>query len=122
MRHAATQVAFKNCAPFIKRITKTNGTATNDAEDLTLVTSMYNLLEYSSNYSDTTSSLWFYSKDEATNFNADITHNNNDRNFKSFGYKAKLLPSTVAQPAPNNSHGILKDVTVAVLFKYISNF
>ena len=31
---------------------------------------IYNLLEYSLNYSDTTSSLWFYSKDEATSFNA----------------------------------------------------
>ena len=32
---------------------------------------MYNLLEYSSNYSDTAGSLWFYSEDEATNFSAD---------------------------------------------------
>ena len=29
----------------------------------------YNLIEYSLNYSETTGSLWFYSKDEATNFN-----------------------------------------------------
>ena len=33
---------------------------------------MYTLIKYSSNYSATTGSLWFYSKDEATNFNADI--------------------------------------------------
>ena len=33
---------------------------------------MYNLLEYGSNDSDTTSRLWFYSKDEAANFNNDI--------------------------------------------------
>ena len=39
-----------------------------------------NLIEYDSNYSETTGSLWFYSKDEATNFNADIANNN----FKSF--------------------------------------
>ena len=32
--------------------------------------SMYNLLEYSSNYSDTTVSLWFYSIDEGTDFDA----------------------------------------------------
>ena len=30
---------------------------------------MHNLIEYSSNYSETTGSLWFYSKDEANNFN-----------------------------------------------------
>ena len=50
---------------------------------------MYNLIEYSSNYYETTGSLWFYSKDEAANFDADIVDNNN--NFESFNYKAKLL-------------------------------
>ena len=34
--------------------------------------SIYNFLEYSSNYSDTAGSLLFHSKDEATNFNNDI--------------------------------------------------
>ena len=47
---------------------------------------MYNLIEYSSNYSETTKSLWFCSKDEATNFNVP-----NNNGFKSFTYKAKLL-------------------------------
>ena len=42
---------------------------------------MYNLIEYSPNYSETTESLWRYSKDEATNFNADIVNGNK---FKSF--------------------------------------
>ena len=37
-----------------------------------LVTPMYNLIECSSNYSETAGSLWFYSKDEATNFNNKI--------------------------------------------------
>ena len=54
---------------------------------------MYNLIEYSSNYSDTTCSLWFYSKDEANNFDANINNNNA---FESFEYKAKLLKNTVA--------------------------
>ena len=49
---------------------------------------MYNLLEYSSNYSDTADRLWFYSKDVATNFNDDIAITNN---FKFFKYKAKFL-------------------------------
>ena len=68
---------------------------------------MYNLLEYSSNYSGTTGILWFYSKNEATNFSPDITYNN-DNNLKSFNYKAKLLPNTVTQPSPNNNDGTLK--------------
>ena len=38
----------------------------DDAEDLDLVMRMYNLIEYSSRYSETTGSLWSYSKHEAT--------------------------------------------------------
>ena len=91
--HQVTQVAFKNCAPFTKCITKIDGTTIDDAEDLDLVMPMYNLIEHNSNYSETTASLWFYFKDEATNFNADIA---NDNNFKSFMYKAKLLENTEA--------------------------
>ena len=65
---------------------------------------MYNLIEYSSNYSETTGSLWFYSKDEATNVNAVIANNNN---FKSFEYIAELLGNTVAPPNPNHANGVL---------------
>ena len=79
---------------------------------------MYNLIEYSSNYSETTGSLWFYSKDEATDFNADIV---NDNNFKSFKYKAKLLGNAVVQ-ADNADNGVLKNATIAVPLKYLSNF
>ena len=46
---------------------------------------MYNLLEYSLNYSGKTGTLWFYSKDEAANFNNDIVVDND--NFKPFKYK-----------------------------------
>ena len=42
---------------------------------------IYSLTEYSLNYSETAGNLWFYSKDEATNFNADIANNNNFRSF-----------------------------------------
>ena len=49
---------------------------------------MYNLLEYSSNYSETTVNLWFYSKDEATNFN---TNTDGKNNFKCFKYNTRLI-------------------------------
>ena len=83
MLASATQVAFKNCAPFTKCITNIYGTAIDNVKDLNLnlVILTYKLIEYRSNYSETTGSLWFYSKDEATDFNADIV---NDNNFKSF--------------------------------------
>ena len=61
-------------------------------------------IEYASNYSKTSGSLRFQSKDEATNFNAAIANNNN---FKSFKYKAKLLETAVAQTTPNEANGIL---------------
>ena len=92
----ATQVAFKNCLQFTKCITKTDGTTIDGAEDLDLVMLMYNLIEYNSNNSETKGSLWFYSKDKATGFNADIV-NDNFKAFKAFKYKAKLLRNTVAR-------------------------
>ena len=67
----ATQLALKHCTPFAKCITKIDETI-DDAEDLDLVMPVYNLIEYSSNYSGTTGSLWFYSKDEASSFNNNI--------------------------------------------------
>ena len=100
-----TQVAFT------KSITKIDGTTIGDLEDLDLVIPMYNLIEYSSNYSEAKGSLWFYSKDEATNSSDDIANNNN---FKSFEYKDKLLGNTVSQPNPNNVNGILRNATIAV--------
>ena len=53
------QVVFKKCAPFIKCITKIDGATINQAENLDLVMPIYNLIEYSSDYFETTGSLWF---------------------------------------------------------------
>ena len=41
-------------------MTKIDETRINDTENLDLVMPMYNLIEYSSNYSETIVSLWFY--------------------------------------------------------------
>ena len=71
------------------------------------------------NYSDTIGSLWFYSKDEANNFNANIENSNA---FKYFEYKTKLLGDAVVQPAPNNNIGILKNGKIAIPLKYVSNY
>ena len=45
IRHQATQVVFKNCAPFTKFITKVDETTTDDAEDLDLVIAMNSMLK-----------------------------------------------------------------------------
>ena len=100
-----SQVVFKSCTPFVKHITKIDERTIYDAEDLALVMLMYNLMKYSSNYSETTESLWFYSKDEATNFNTNVANNNS---FEFLEYKAKLFGNTVA----NGANGLLRNVTM----------
>ena len=52
--------------------------------------SMYNSIEYSDNYSDTSGSLWNFKRDEIIN-NADVT---NDNNAPSFKYEANLIGNT----------------------------
>ena len=43
-------VIFKNCAPFTKCISRINNTDIDNAQDINIVMSMYNLTEYSDNY------------------------------------------------------------------------
>ena len=76
IRHQGTKIAFKDCAPFSKCITKIDETIIYDAENLGLVMPMYNLIEYSSNYSEATGSLGFHSKDIETNFLMKIANTN----------------------------------------------
>ena len=42
---------------------------------------MYNLTEYSDNYSDTSGTLWQFAREERIN-NADVTNDNNAFSFK----------------------------------------
>ena len=48
---------------------------------------MYNLIEYSDNYSDTLGSLRSFKRDEMSN-NANMANDDNDSSFK---YKAKII-------------------------------
>ena len=57
-------VIFKNCAPFTKCISRINNTDIDNAQDIDIVMPMYNLIEYSDNYSKTSESLWQYYKDD----------------------------------------------------------
>ena len=51
---------------------------------------MYNLIEYSDNYVDTSGSLWDFKRHEIVD-NANLT---NDYNAPSFKYKASLIGNT----------------------------
>ena len=99
-------VIFKNCAPFIKCISRINGTDIDNTQDIDIIISMYNLIEYSDNYSKTSGSLWQYYKDVP---NDDLTDS------ESFKYKVKITGNT-----PNNNN--TKDVEIMVPLKYLSNF
>ena len=57
-------VIYKNCAPFTKCISGINGTDIDNAQDIDIVMTMYNLIEYSDNYSKTSESLWQYYRDD----------------------------------------------------------
>ena len=57
------KVIFKNCAPFTNCISKINNTQIDNAEYIDIVMPMYNLIEYSDNYSKTSGSLWQYCKE-----------------------------------------------------------
>ena len=61
--NAATQVVFKNCAPFEKCRTEINETFIDQADFINITMLMYNLIEYSDNYSDTSGSLWHFKRD-----------------------------------------------------------
>ena len=59
-----TKVAFKNSAPFKKYRTEINQTFVDDANFINITMPVYNLIEYSDNYSDASGILWQFKRDE----------------------------------------------------------
>ena len=49
--NATKRIIFKNCTPFTNCISKINNTQIDNAEYIDIVMPMYNLIEYSNNYS-----------------------------------------------------------------------
>ena len=99
-------VIFKNCAPFTKCISRISNTNIDNAQDIDIVMSIFNLIEYSDNYSKKRGSLWQYYKDDP---------NDNITQSESFKSKIKITGKT---PAAGNT----KDVEIIVPLKYLSNF
>ena len=65
---AITQLIFKNCAPF--------KTFVDETGFINIAMPMYNLIEYSNNYSDTSGGLWDFKRDEIVG-NADVANDGN---------------------------------------------
>ena len=72
---------------------------------------MYNLIEYSDNYSKTSGSLWQYCKDN----NGDIVIFNEANDTDSLNFKSKITGKT-------NDDGDIKNVEIMIPLKYLSNF
>ena len=97
---------FKNCAPFKNCKGEINNAEINIAKDIDILMPLYNLIEYSDNYSKTSGSLWKYYKDEP---------NDNLTDSESFKSKIKITGNTFTD---DNT----KDVEITVPLKYLRNF
>ena len=77
---------------------------------------MYNLIEYSDNYSDTSGSLWQFKRDEIegdVDLTVDAQHIPN--NSSSFKYKSSFIGNLSQLRTRNN-------VKIVVPLKYLNNF
>ena len=95
--NANTRLALKNCAPFTKCNLEINDEYVDTAENLDITMPMYNLIEYSDNYQDSSATLYQYKRDEPPEADAiaDLTVNNPS----SFKYKVSLLGNPVLDGA-----------------------
>ena len=115
----ATRLALKNSAPFTKCNLEINDEHIDTAQNLDIVMPMYNLIEYSDNYQDSSATLYQYKRDEPPEDDAvaDLTANNSD----SLKYKIKLL-GNVTEVAGDAAGVRRLNVKVVVPLKYLSNF
>ena len=113
----ATRLALKNCAPFTKCNLEINDEHVDTAENLDIVMPMYNLIEYSDNYQDSSAALYQYKRDEPPNNNINLTADNST----SFKYKVNLL-GNIAAADPDNARVRRLNVKIVVPLKYLSNF
>ena len=113
---ANTKVVFKNCGPFTKCVTHINDEHVDNANNLDVVIPMYNLIEHSGNYLDTSGSLWQFKGDEQ-NMNNGNPDNVTTDDSSSFKYKSSFF-----KPLTAADNGVFKNVKIAVPVKYLSNF
>ena len=110
------KVIFKNCAPFTDCISEINNRQVGNAKYIDIVMPMYNLIEYSDNYSKTSGSLWQYCKEiPAVNNDGNIVDFNGANATDSFNFKTKITGQT-------DNNGRIDNVEIMVPLKYLSNF
>ena len=93
--NTSKKVIFKYCAPFSNCISEINNTQLNKAKDIDIVIPMYNLIEYSDDYSKTSGSIWQSCKDiPAVNDNGNIVKFNGTNATDLFNFEAKVTGQT----------------------------
>ena len=126
----ATRVAIKNCHPFTRATFKLNNEQVDTADNLDLTMNLYNMLEYSDNYADTTGSLYHYKRPESKDANGNVV--SLATTLSSFKYQSGLVqkqfttPNSENVPAntdPNcaNARRIWKNIKIVVPVKYNSS-
>ena len=111
MCKTAHQINHLNLEQEIRLITQSD-----NAEYIDIVMLMYNLIEYSANYSKTSGSLWKYCKEvPAVDNGGHIVDFNGANAIDSFNFKTKIRGQT-------NNDGRINDVEIMVPLKYLGNF
>ena len=116
---ADTNAAFKNFAPFTRCATHINHEHFGTAENLDIIMPMYNLIEYSDNYADSSGGLYQFKRDESPMINAKNPLNVALNNSTSFKYKASLLGKATYADGNDRS---LKNAKIVLPLKYLSDF
>ena len=117
---ADANVTFQNCAPFTRCITHINDEHVENAENLGIIMSMYNLIEYSNNYADSSGSLYQFKRVEQPMNDAGNPNNVALVNSASFKYKASLFGK--ADDDDDGNDRSLKNAKIVVPLMYLSNF
>ena len=107
------EVIFKNCVLFTNFISEINNTEIDNAKDIDIEMLVYNLIEYSDNYSKTFGSLWQYYRDEPALTDA-VTINDFPGNSALFKFKPKTTGKT-------ENNGTI-NFHIMVSLKYLNNF
>ena len=97
-----------------------NNTEADNTKDIDIVKPMYDLIEYSDNYSKTSGSLWQYFKDiPAVNDSGNIVEFNGANATDSFNFKVKLTVQT-----GNNGRidGVWNNCTIKIHKQFLENF
>ena len=111
---ANSRLTLKKCAPSTICNLEINDEHVDTAENVDIAMPMYNLIEYSDNYQDSSATLYQYKRDEPPD---DSANNLTQNNSTSFDYKIKLLGN------PEIANNVARrNVKIVVPLKYLSNF